>query len=137
MSQTPSGPISSITMYADPVTNISVKTTDQVNVFLIARDDESALKKMNMKGGFGYTCIPPGGGTAIAVDGFVPEQYMDFSVLTDCGLKEWKLSITPLNVALGCPNNSSLSNAMIGITGTGENFKGGTSSLTLNVSVTE
>lgn len=136
MSQTLSGPVSSMTMYSDPVTNITVKTTDKVDVYLIAVDNESGIKKMSMKGGFGYTCIPQGGGTALAVDGIVPEQSMDFSPLTTCGIKEWKLSIAPLNVALSCPNSGLLSGGMIGITGSGENFKGGVSGLTLNVSVT-
>ena len=133
LSQTPSGPISSMNMYADAVTNISVKTTDKVDIHLVVRDDESGVKTMSAKGGFGYTCIPPGGGTAIAVDGFVPERSMDFSALTTCGLKEWRLRIEALNVSLSCPNNGGLSGAMIGITGNGENFKGGTSSLTLTV----
>jgi hypothetical protein len=137
LSQTPSGPISSMTMYSESVTNISVKTTDKVDVYLVARDVESGVKKMSMKGGFGYTCIPPGGGTTIAVDGYVPEKSMDFSALTTCGLKEWKVSTEALNVSLSCPNNGMLSGAMIGITGNGENFKGGVSSLTLNVNVTE
>ncbi|MCW5922266.1 MAG: hypothetical protein KIS77_07985 [Saprospiraceae bacterium] len=137
LSQTPSGPISSMNMYTEAVTNISVKTTDKVDVYLVARDDESGIKKASMKGGFGYTCIPPGGGTAIAVDGFVPERSMDFSMLTTCGLKEWKIALEALNVSLSCPNNGALSGAMIGITGNGENFKGGTSSLTLNVNVTQ
>lgn len=135
MSLTPTGPVSSMTMYSDPVTNIAVKTTDKVDIYLIAADNESGVKKISMKGGFGYTCIPAGGGTALAVDGFIPEQSMDFSPLTTCGIKEWKLSIAPLNVALSCPNSGLLSGGSIGITGSGENFKGGVSSLTLNVSV--
>jgi len=134
LTQTESGPISSMTMYTDLVTNISVKKTDEVNVYLVARDEESGVKKMNMKGNFAYTCLPPGGGIGLSVHGFVPEQSVDFNKLTTCGLKEWKLSIEDLELS-HCPSAMNIVGAGINITGNGENFKGGASSLTLNLNV--
>jgi hypothetical protein len=136
LTQTPTGPISSMTMYSDPVTNITVKKTDEVNVHLVARDEESGVKKMNMEGNFAFTCMPAGGGQGLSLHGITPKRAVDFNKLTTCGLKEWKLSIEALQLSY-CPNNLLISGGGIGITGTGENFKGGTSSLTLNINVTE
>lgn len=136
LSQTPAGPISSMTMYSDAVTNISVKKTDEVNVYLVARDEESGVKKMNMEGGFGFTCMPAGGGNGLSLHGITPKRSVDFNKLMTCGLKEWKLSIEALQLSY-CPNNLVISGGGINITGTGENFKGGTSNLTLNINVTE
>lgn len=136
LTQTNTGPISSITMYTDPVTNISVKKTDEVNVYLVARDEESGVKKMKIEGGFAYTCLPPGGGNGLSLHGFVPERSVDFNKLTTCGLKEWRLSIENLELSR-CPNNMNIAGAGINITGSSENFKGGTSNLMLNINVTE
>jgi hypothetical protein len=136
LTQTDDGPISSMTMYTDPVTNISVKKTDEVNVYLVARDEESGVKKMNMEGNFAFTCMPAGGGQGLSLHGFTPKRSVDFNKLTTCGLKEWKLSIEALQLSY-CPNNLVINGGGINITGTGENFKGGTSSLSLNINVTE
>lgn len=136
LTQTPNGPISSMTMYSDPVTNINVKKTDEVNVHLVARDEESGVKKMNMEGGFGFTCMPAGGGQGLSLHGVTPKRSVDFNKLTTCGLKEWKLSIEALQLSY-CPNNLVINSGGINIAGSGENFKGGISNLALNINVTE
>ncbi|MCB0529588.1 MAG: hypothetical protein R2791_17065 [Saprospiraceae bacterium] len=136
-SQTPDGPISSINLYNEQTTGITVKTTDQVDVYLIATDKESGVKSLMIQGGFGYTCTPQGGGIPLAVDGIVAKKSEAFSQLTTCGLKTWKIGYDALNVAFSCPGGGDLSAAIVTLQGNANNFKGGSSDIILNIEVTQ
>jgi len=139
LTQTPAGPISSLTQHANPTNNLTVHTTDEVGVYLVATDNESGVKKIGTQGGFSYTCTSPGPGgvlNAAIIDGFLPKQEVIFSDLTTCGLKQWKIKRECLNVSFSC-NSGTISNRSAGMTGTAENFKGEGGSINLTIEIVD
>ncbi len=133
-SETPSGPISSIAPHTGATINISAKATDQVKVYLVARDEQSGIQDVSMSGGFGQTCSTPSG--AIAASGMLPELSQDLSFLTVCGMIEWKLTEIPIDVGMSCGAGNTLTQLGFGLTGTANNNAGGTATSTLNINVT-
>ncbi len=135
LTQTPAGPISSYTPYNAASNSISVHGTDQVDIYLVGRDEESGIKKIGMSGGFTYTCTP-GAGTPFIADGIIPNDETIFNKLTTCGLKEWKIAHKNLNVAFSCGGGAAISNRSVGLTGKADNFLGGHSETQLIITVT-
>jgi hypothetical protein len=133
-SVTPDGPISSIGPYTGAEVTITAKPTDEVKVYLIARDEQSGIKQVSMTGGFGQTCTSGSG--AIAASGILPEQSQDLSFLTVCGMIEWRLPEIPIEVGMPCVAGNTLAQLSFGLTGTAENNKGGTVSSRLTITVT-
>jgi hypothetical protein len=133
-SETPDGPISSIGPYTGDNITLNVKPTDQVKVYLVARDEESGVKQVNMSGGFGQTCQTPGG--AIAASGILPNLSQDLGFLTVCGIIEWRLPDIDIDVGMSCvPDNGVLTQLGFGLNGSAENHKGGTATSTLQIVV--
>jgi len=88
LTNTPDGPISALRLITDPNTNITMTPNDFVEVTLFAEDNESGVKRMNVQGGFGYTCARPDG--AIALSGIIPGDNPAFFNLAEgvCGFAE-------------------------------------------------
>lgn len=133
LSSTPSGPISAITPYTGSSINVSAKPTDEIKVYLVAKDEQSGIQEVSMSGGFGQTCNTPTG--AIAASGIIPAVSQDLSFLTVCGMIEWKLTEIPINVGMSCGAGNTLTELGFAITGTAENNTGGTAMSTLNINV--
>lgn len=134
LSTTPSGPISAITPYTGATVNVSADPTDQIKVYLVARDEQSGIQEVSMSGGFGQTCSTPSG--PIAASGIIPGVSQDLSFLTVCGMIEWKLSEIPINVGMSCGPGNTLTELGFALTGTANNNAGGTATSTLNINVT-
>lgn len=134
-SNTPSGPISSMTQYYDAANNITVKSSDEVDVYLVGTDDESGIKKITLKGGFGYLCTPAGSDVSMAVGGLIPEGGVDFSMLTKCALRGWRLSKESLDINFQCGPNSAAGNRSISLQGACTNHKDGAGESTLTIDV--
>ncbi len=132
-SETPSGPISSLAPYTGANVSITAKPTDQVKVYLIAKDEESGVRRVRMSGGFGQTCTT--GSSALAASGIIPEMSQDLSFLTVCGMIQWQLPEIPIEVGMACATGYTLSELGFAITGTAENNKGGESTSTLTITV--
>jgi hypothetical protein len=134
-SNTPSGPISSMTQYYDAASNITVKSNDDVDVYLVGTDEESGIKKITLKGGFGYLCTPAGSEVSMAVGGLIPEGGVDFSMLTKCALRGWRLSKESLDLNFQCDPNSTAGNRSISLQGNSINHKDGAGESTLTIEV--
>jgi hypothetical protein len=132
-SVTPDGPISSIGPYSGAEVTINVKPTDDVKVYLVARDEQSGVKQVSMSGGFGQTCTSPSG--AIAASGILPSYSQDLSFLTVCGIIEWRLPEINIETGMACVAGSTLTQLGFGLTGVAENNKGGTATSVLTINV--
>lgn len=133
LTQTPSGPISALTPYSDASNNVTVKTSDQVTITFQGKDEESGVKYLETKGGFGYTCTATG--NAIAVDGFIPSSIQDLSVFTVCAPIQWSLPKADVNVNLSCTPPRVYSSGGIGFTGIVRNHKDMETTSTLHFNV--
>ena len=132
-SETPEGPISSIGPYTGAEVTINVKPTDEVKVYLVARDEQSGVKQVSSSGGFGQTCTSASG--AIAASGILPGYSQDLSFLTVCGMIEWRLPELTIETGMACVAGSTLTQLGFGLTGTAENNKGGTATSVLTINV--
>ena len=133
-SETPSGPVSGITPYTGSEVNISVAPTDEVKVYLVARDEQSGVAQVSMTGTFGQTCSTPSG--PIAASGMLPEESQDLSFLTVCGMIEWKLDEIPVNVGMSCGPGNTLTELNFVLTGSADNNTGTMAESTLTITVT-
>lgn len=132
-SETPSGPVSAITPYTGSEVNVSADPTDEVKVYLVARDEQSGIAQVSMSGTFGQTCSTPSG--PIAASGLLPEESQDLSFLTVCGMIEWRLDDIPINVGMSCGPGNTLTELNFVLTGTADNNTGTMAVSTLTITV--
>lgn len=131
LSNTPSGPISALTQFTEAENSVSVSASDQVTVTLIGKDEQSGVKSLKTSGGFGYTCNVDGG--SFIADGILP-TVMQSQPLTTCGMKEWKLPTSTIDVNFTC-GTGTLANGSVGITSEVINGLGATTSTTMTIQV--
>ena len=110
------------------VANDSVTTT----INLVATDSISGIHCLGIKGGFGFTCLDPGGGPGIAVDGIFPYKE-ECNALTKCCLRSMQTSAENIGANIKCSPGKILSNGGVGLTGIIRSCAGGIDTVFLNV----
>ena len=80
--------ISALTFYAEDENTIPVGINERVTVTLKAMDEQSGIKYIELKGGFGFTCINTTTSTANIYDGIIPTDSKDLSPVSGCAKVE-------------------------------------------------
>lgn len=101
------------------------------HVYLTAHDPQSGVKCIDIKGGFGLTCMG-NDSTAVAIDGILP-AISQCNDLTACCLKSMRVTVENLRQYMQCNNNRMLSGGGVGLTGILTNCKGGQDTVSLTV----
>ncbi len=130
------GVASSLVMYTDAVNNINVSRNSTIKVQLVAKDDQSGVKRVATTGGFGLTCT--GTPTGVSSHGLLGELVHDMSGLTVCGLRELKLSEQYVDVGMPCPSiDYSFSSLQFNMNGEATNNLNVSTTSVLNLNVVE
>ena len=88
--------ISSLTTYSEEINNISVNINNKITVSLMARDEQSGIKHLEMQGGFGYTCSDLSGTASNVFDGIIPLTSKDLALESGCAKTEAYLDAVEL-----------------------------------------
>lgn len=118
---TPSGPISSLSIITDPNYSMVMTQNDVVEITLMGEDNESGMSWLNIQGAFGYTCSSTGG--AIAFDGVIPGNriFYDFAE-GECALAEAEYPVFIIDGSNLCTGDfPTLANGGYEIRGSGAN----------------
>lgn len=126
-------PTSSIAPYSGENISITVRRTETVRVFLMARDEQSGIRRVRSTCGFGQSCLSSNG--VIFYDGLLPEYAQSPTLMRECGVVEWSLPEYNIDTQRGCPPGMNLAELTYALTGTAENNKGGTATSNLLISV--
>ena len=105
-------------------------TTTSIN--LVATDTLAGIHCIGIKGGFGFTCINPAGGPALAIDGIIPYKET-CNNLTKCCLKSMQATADNIGANLKCGAGRVFSNGGVGITGIITNCNGVKDTVIINV----
>ncbi len=128
---TPSGPISSLTIYGDGE-EVHVSPESEVSVQLVARDEESGITVVSLQGGFSWSCMQSAGSLLI-VDGIIPEQTQHFNV-SSCACVPVEGETTVELIQPDCGTNV-FNGAGYGLSGSATNGAGLTTTAELTVIV--
>ncbi len=115
---TPSGPISSLTIYADG-DEVHIGPESEVVVQLVVRDEESGIAFVGLQGGFSWTCMQSSGSLFI-VDGIIPEQIQRFDI-SPCAPMEGEIAVELIQADCGA---DVLVSAVYGLSGSATNGLG-------------
>ncbi|MCS7036669.1 MAG: hypothetical protein RMJ33_01715 [Saprospiraceae bacterium] len=126
-------PTSSIAPYSGESISITVSKTETVKVFLMARDEQSGVKRVKSTGGFGQKCSSSG--TAIFYDGILSEYSQNLTFIRKCGVIEWMLPEYTVDTQRGCPVGLNMTELVYAFRGVAENNKGISDTSNLLISV--
>jgi hypothetical protein len=118
---TPTGPISSLSIVTDPNYSMAMTKNDVVEITLLAEDNESGIKWLNIQGAFGYTCTDAN--EAIVFDGIIPGNrvFYDFAE-GECALAEGEYPVFIIDGTNLCSgNHPDLTNGGYLLTGSSAN----------------
>lgn len=139
LSQTPSGPASSIALLSDAQNDVTIAADEELTLRLLAEDPQSGIQWIDLQGGFGYICNSGNG--AIALDGIVPGDPVQFNHAEDCCAQvEGAYPAFTIVAADLCPETfPTLTSGGYAFDGTAENGNGltGESTLLINLVPTD
>ncbi len=100
-SMTPSGPASSIRFETGDEVSITMTTAEEVDIRLLATDNESGIEWVDLEGGFGITCNNPTG--AIAYSGTIPGGPISYALSEmECGTAEGDYTVFTIDGTTLC-----------------------------------
>lgn len=121
VTMTPSGPASSLTLLNEFENTYEMSVNELVTVFLVAEDNESGVRTIDITGNFGFTCEQAGGNIFIA-DGVFPGNPINFTSSNTCGTPEGAYQATIIDASDFCSGNGeSFLGAVYGFDGIAEN----------------
>ncbi|MFK8163236.1 MAG: hypothetical protein AB8H12_12295 [Lewinella sp.] len=107
---TPSGPISSISIVSDPDYVLTMTSSDVVEITLLGEDNESGMSWLNLQGGFGYTCSTFD--AAVSLSGIVPGNRVSFNFDDgECALAEAEYPVYIIDGTNLCPSDYPILNS--------------------------
>lgn len=118
---TPSGPTSSIVILDEFENTYTVGENELVTVFLVATDNESGIRTIDVTGGFGFSCEEDNG-SIILGSGVFPSNPFSFGGSMTCGAPEAAYQVTEFTGSDFCAGpDRTFRGATYGLDGIAEN----------------
>ncbi len=127
------GTASSIAPYSGREITVRVSREEAVKVYLLARDEQSGIRRVSSTGGGGWTCSTSG--AALIFDLILPTYSQSLSFVRRCSVVEWSLPEYSIETDKSCSPGYTLRELRYGLRGTAENAKGGRDTSFLDIIV--